>query len=136
MTDTRVIFGLGNPGAQYRNTRHNCGFRFVEKIAGEHQSQLKANPRLQSDLVKVTINGAAVWLVQPMTYMNRSGYAFNLVTRYYDIDSDNAVVVYDDLDLPVGSVRIRRSGEPVDTTGSVISLHTARPAISCAFAWV
>ena len=103
MTDTRVIFGLGNPGAQYRNTRHNCGFRFVEQIASQHQSQLKANPRLQSDLVRVTINGAAVWLVQPMTYMNRSGSAFHLVTRYYDIDPDNAVVVYDDLDLPVGS---------------------------------
>ena len=57
MTDTRVIFGLGNPGAQYRNTRHNCGFRFVEQIASEHQAQLKANPRLQSNLVRVTING-------------------------------------------------------------------------------
>ena len=110
MTDTRVIFGLGNPGAQYRNTRHNCGFRFVEQIANEHQTQLKANPRLQSNLVRVTINDAPVWLVQPMTFMNRSGYAFHLVTRYYDIDPGSAVVVYDDLDLPVGSVRIRRSG--------------------------
>ncbi len=126
MTDTRVIFGLGNPGAQYRNTRHNCGFRFVEKIASEHQTQLKANPRLQSNLVRVTINDAPVWLVQPMTFMNRSGYAFHLVTSYYDIDPGNAVVVYDDLDLPVGSVRIRRSGGAGGHNGvSDIIAHSA-----------
>ena len=126
MTDTRVIFGLGNPGAQYRNSRHNCGFRFVEQIASEHQTQLKANPRLQSNLVRVTINDAPVWLVQPMTFMNRSGYAFHLVTRYYDIDPGNAVVVYDDLDLPVGSVRIRRSGGAGGHNGvSDIIAHSA-----------
>lgn len=71
---------------------------------------MKADSRFQANLVRVRINGVPVWLVQPMTFMNRSGAAFNLVTRYYNIDPKDAVVVYDDLDLPVGSVRVRRSG--------------------------
>ncbi len=110
MTDTRAIFGLGNPGLQYRNTRHNCGFRFVERVALQYHRQLKFNARLQSSLVRVTINGASVWLVQPMTFMNRSGTAFNLVNRYYGIDPSRTIIVYDDLDLPVGNIRIRSSG--------------------------
>ncbi len=110
MTVTRAIFGLGNPGSQYRNTRHNCGFRFVERIAAHHQVQFKSISRLHSDLVRVTIEGTPVLLVQPMRFMNRSGGAFHLVTQYYDIDPENSIVVYDDLDLPVGSIRIRRSG--------------------------
>lgn len=110
MAVTRAIFGLGNPGQQYRDTRHNCGFRFIERIAQQHQEPLKANPRFQANLVRVRIDGVPVWLVQPMTYMNRSGAAFNLVTGYYEIDPKDAIVVYDDLDLPVGNIRIRRSG--------------------------
>jgi len=110
VSDTRAIFGLGNPGKQYRNTRHNCGFRFIERLAEDCQVQLKSSSRLHADLVRATINGASVWLVQPMTFMNRSGAAFNQVTRYYGIDPERTVVVYDDLDLPVGSIRIRRSG--------------------------
>ncbi len=110
MTETRAIFGLGNPGAQYRSTRHNCGFRFIDRIAEQHQTQLKHNPRLQSNLIRVAIDGVPVWLIQPMTFMNRSGSAFNLVTRYYGIDPVNAIVVYDDLDLPVGSIRVRKTG--------------------------
>lgn len=112
MAVTRAIFGLGNPGEQYRDTRHNCGFRFVERIAQQQQEQLKSESRFQANLVRVRIDGATVWLVQPMTFMNRSGTAFNLVTRYYDIDPQDAIVVYDDLDLPVGNVRVRRSGGP------------------------
>ena len=110
MTVKRAIFGLGNPGSQYRNTRHNCGFRFVERIAEQHQVQLKSNTRLQAGLARVAINGVPVWLVQPMTFMNRSGHAFNLVGRYYGIEPENSIVVYDDLDLPVGCIRVRKSG--------------------------
>lgn len=107
---TRAIFGLGNPGNQYRNTRHNCGFRFIDQVAAQHQVQLKSNTRLQADMVRVSIDATPVWLVQPMTFMNRSGSAFNLVTRYYEISPEQAIVVYDDLDLPVGDIRVRRSG--------------------------
>ncbi len=129
MTETRAIFGLGNPGSQYRNTRHNCGFRFVERVAAEHDGQLRFNARFQSELGRISIGGVQVWLVRPMTFMNRSGSAFNRVTRYYGIDSTAAVVVYDDLDLPVGSIRVRRSGGDGGHNGvSDIIAHNGSPA--------
>ncbi len=110
MSAVRAIFGLGNPGEQYRKSRHNCGFRFIDRVSEQQQVQLKAVPRLQANIVRTKIAGVSVWLVQPMTYMNRSGNAFRLVTRYYEIDPEDTVVVYDDLDLPVGNIRVRRSG--------------------------
>ena len=127
MIATRAIFGLGNPGAQYANTRHNCGFRFVDLIASNQQTSLKFNARLQSNLVKIQINGIAVWLIQPMSFMNRSGGPFNLVCRYYQIDPSDSIVVYDDLDLPVGAVRIRKNGSAGGHNGvSDIISHSGR----------
>ena len=107
MTQTRAIIGLGNPGEQYRHTRHNCGFRFIDALAAQCQLQLKLNPRLKANLVRTTVSEVPVWLVEPITYMNRSGTAFQLVTNYYDIDPGNAIVVHDDLDLPAGVVRLK-----------------------------
>ena len=107
---TRAIIGLGNPGRQYENTRHNCGFRFVDRLAAGCQAELKLNPRLQSHLVRTRIGDVVVWLVKPVTFMNRSGAAFQLVTRYYDIEPRNTIVVHDELDLPAGTVRLKRKG--------------------------
>ncbi len=107
---TRAIIGLGNPGRQYQNTRHNCGFRFVERLASQCQVSLKLNPRLQCHLVRTRINEVAVWLVQPITYVNRSGSAYRLVTDYYEIDPRNTIVVHDELDLPTGVVRLKTKG--------------------------
>ena len=110
MTQTRAIIGLGNPGEQYRHTRHNCGFRFIDALAAQCQLQLKLNPRLKANLVRATVSEVPVWLVEPITYMNRSGTAFQLVTNYYDIDPGNTIVVHDDLDLPAGVVRLKSTG--------------------------
>lgn len=107
---TRAIIGLGNPGRQYQNTRHNCGFRFIERIASQCQVSLKLNPRLQCHLVRTRISDVAVWLVQPITYMNRSGSAYRLVTDYYEIEPKNTIVVHDELDLPTGVVRLKSKG--------------------------
>ena len=107
---TRAIIGLGNPGRQYQNTRHNCGFRFIGGLASQCQVTLKLNPRLQCHLVRTSINEVSVWLVQPITYMNRSGSAFRLFTHYYKIDPKNVIVVHDELDLPAGVVRLKSKG--------------------------
>ena len=110
MMQTRAIIGLGNPGRQYQNTRHNCGFRFIGGLASQCQVTLKLNPRLQCHLVRTSINEVSVWLVQPITYMNRSGSAFRLFTHYYKIDPKNVIVVHDELDLPAGVVRLKSKG--------------------------
>ncbi|MDE0310292.1 MAG: aminoacyl-tRNA hydrolase [Acidiferrobacterales bacterium] len=107
---TRAIIGLGNPGRQYKDTRHNCGFRFIERLASQCQVSLKLNPRLQCHLVRTRINEIAVWLVQPITYVNRSGSAYRLVTDYYEIDPKDTIVVHDELDLPTGTVRLKTKG--------------------------
>ena len=107
---TRAIFGLGNPGRQYQDTRHNCGFRFIDRLASDSHVELKLIPRLQSHLVRTRIGDAPVWLVKPMSFMNRSGSAFRLVTSYYDIDPKDTIVVHDELDLPPGTVRLKSKG--------------------------
>ncbi len=110
MTELRAIIGLGNPGSQYRLTRHNCGFRLVDALARQCNTELKLNARLQSKLVRVQIEGVSVWLVQPITYMNRSGEAFARVAHYYKIDPSAIIVVHDELDLPVGTIKLKQGG--------------------------
>ena len=107
---TRAIIGLGNPGRQYQNTRHNCGFRFVARLASNCQVSLKLNPRLQCHLARTRINEVALWLIQPVTYVNQSGSAFRLFTNYYEIDPKNTIVVHDEIDLPTGVVRLKSKG--------------------------
>lgn len=105
-----AIFGLGNPGEQYHHTRHNCGFRFIDSLANQYQTQLKFTPRLQASLARTTIADTRVWLVKPLTFVNNSGAPFQLVTSYYGIPLENTIVVHDDIDLPVGVVRLKSKG--------------------------
>ena len=110
MSENRAIIGLGNPGRQYQNTRHNCGFRFVDAVAEQCGTLLRPAPRLKANLVRTRISEVPVCLAQPVTYMNESGAAFHLVTGYYAIASEHTIVVHDDIDLPVGTVRIKSGG--------------------------
>ncbi len=105
-----AIFGLGNPGEPYRPTRHNCGYRFVDKLATQCQTQLEVVPRLQASMVRTMIAGVRVWLVKPLNFMNNSGTSVRLVTQYYKIPLENTIVVYDEIDLPVGVVRLKTKG--------------------------
>ena len=105
-----AIFGLGNPGEQYYHTRHNCGFRFIDSLANQCDTQLRFSPRLQAGLARTTIADTRVWLVKPLTFVNCSGTPFQLVTRYYDIPPENTIVVHDEIDLPAGVVRLKAKG--------------------------
>ena len=105
-----AIIGLGNPGSQYHNTRHNCGFRFIDLLAEQLGVELKLVPRLKCRLVRTNIAGIPATLVQPITYMNRSGEAVQHVVQYYKIESSNIVVIHDELDLPAGVVRLKVGG--------------------------
>ncbi|MDR2162394.1 MAG: aminoacyl-tRNA hydrolase [Clostridiales Family XIII bacterium] len=104
-----AIVGLGNPGREYENTKHNLGFITVDLLAERHGisiSKLKHKALIGDGAIR----GAKVKLVKPQTYMNLSGESVSQVVRYLGIDRDNLILIYDDVDIPIGSVRIRAGG--------------------------
>ena len=104
-----VIAGLGNPGRRFENTRHNMGFLAVDHLAEEHH--IKINKIKHKALVgDGIISGQKVLLVKPQTYMNLSGESLREVMDYYKIDPAELLVIYDDLDLDTGTLRIRKKG--------------------------
>ena len=106
-----LIIGLGNPGKEYENTRHNMGFKALDVLASDTGIEIKKS-KFQSLLGKGRINGEKVILCKPQTYMNLSGNAARECAMYYDVPRENVIVIYDDLDLPIESIRIRKAGGP------------------------
>ncbi|NLJ84498.1 MAG: aminoacyl-tRNA hydrolase [Halanaerobiaceae bacterium] len=104
-----LIVGLGNPGPRYRLTRHNAGFMAVHKLAEDFN--IKANStKFQAIIGEGHIAGNKVILAQPLTYMNSSGIAVKQIVDYYKIERDKIIIIYDDLDLPPGKLRIKKKG--------------------------
>lgn len=104
-----IIIGLGNPGKKYENTRHNVGFIALDILAEKHG--IKINKIKHKGLVgEGIISGQKVLLVKPQTFMNLSGESVREVVSYYKIDYAKLIVIYDDIDLPIGRIRIRGSG--------------------------
>jgi len=103
----RLIAGLGNPGPEYEQTRHNAGFWLVDNLAG---SRLAREARYQALAAKTVIAGQEVWLLEPQTYMNRSGQSVGALARFYKIAPDEILVVHDELDLPPGTAKIKKGG--------------------------
>lgn len=104
-----LIVGLGNPGKEYENTRHNVGFKVLEKISeklGVKMDKIK----FKGLFGEGTYGGEKILLLKPMTFMNLSGQSVGEAMRFYKVPSENLIVVYDDMDLPVGRLRIRRKG--------------------------
>ncbi|WP_457597082.1 aminoacyl-tRNA hydrolase [Hydrogenimonas sp.] len=101
-----LIVGLGNPGPQYERTRHNIGFRVVDKLVDETGANSLSSSSFHGEAFKTrdTI------LLKPATYMNRSGISVQAVKNFYKIEIDHIVVVHDDLDLPFGAVRFKKGG--------------------------
>lgn len=117
-----VIAGLGNPGRTYEKTRHNMGFRVVDRIAEEHAIRvLKLKHRALTGEGRIA--GEKVLLVKPQTYMNNSGESIGEIVRYYGIEPEHLIVIYDDMDLATGTIRIRKKGGPGTHNGmkSVVS---------------
>lgn len=106
----QLIVGLGNPGAQYEQTRHNAGFWFVEAIARRHGGSFKSENKFHGEACKVLVEGKELWLLKPMTFMNKSGQAIAALARFYKIDPENILVAHDELDLPPGAVRLKQGG--------------------------
>jgi peptidyl-tRNA hydrolase, PTH1 family len=106
----QLIVGLGNPGSQYEQTRHNAGFWFVEALARQHGVSFKNESKFHGEACKLNIAGEDVWLLKPMTFMNRSGQGISALARFYKIDTTNILVAHDELDLPPGDIRLKQGG--------------------------
>ena len=107
--DTYVIVGLGNPGAEYEKTRHNMGFRALDVLAADTGIDVR-RAKFNALIGQGRIAGHKVILVKPQTYMNRSGLAVRQAAMYYNVPSCNVIVIYDDIDLPLSAIRVRKSG--------------------------
>jgi PTH1 family peptidyl-tRNA hydrolase len=107
----KLIVGLGNPGREYRETRHNIGFMVVDEIARRHELTFAMAPAQVPDAFVVKkYHVPQVLLAKPLTYMNRSGDAVSALARYYDIEPADLLIVYDDVDLPFTRLRARARG--------------------------
>ncbi|MFR1324317.1 MAG: aminoacyl-tRNA hydrolase [Ezakiella massiliensis] len=102
----KIIIGLGNPGRQYEDTRHNAGFMVLDKFADKHGVDI-SKARFNALLGEVFVNGEKVILVKPMTYMNNSGQAVGEVLNFYKPDLEDIIVVVDDIEIELGMLRIR-----------------------------
>jgi PTH1 family peptidyl-tRNA hydrolase len=108
--DIRLIVGLGNPGAQYQDTRHNAGFWFVDEVARMTGATLRPEPRFHGLAAKVMLDTHELWLLQPTTFMNRSGQATAALARFYKIAPEQILVAHDEIDLPVGQIKLKYAG--------------------------
>jgi PTH1 family peptidyl-tRNA hydrolase len=107
----RLIVGLGNPGPEYELTRHNAGFWLVDNLANSLPGcRLQRESRFNALLAKTSIAGAAVWLLEPQTFMNRSGQSVGGLARFHKIGADEILVVHDELDLPPGVAKLKMGG--------------------------
>ena len=106
MTSPRLIVGLGNPGPEYEDNRHNLGFWFVDLLARELKVRLEPQGKFFGRVARL----GDLWLMQPSTFMNRSGQAVVALARFYKILPDEILVVHDELDLQPGTIRLKQGG--------------------------
>jgi len=127
-----IIVGLGNPGKEYEKTRHNSGFMVIDELAKYMGIEVNKK-KFKAEIGEGIIKGEKVILVKPQTYMNNSGESIIELVKYYKIDLDRLVVIYDDIDLDVGRIRIRKSGSAGTHNGmrSIVNYldNTAFPRI-------
>jgi PTH1 family peptidyl-tRNA hydrolase len=108
--NVRLLVGLGNPGADYVDTRHNAGFWMIDLIADDLGLSFRFEKRHNADECKFRVHGRDVYLQKPQTFMNRSGQSVAALARYYKIEVEEILVIHDELDLPPGTNRIKLGG--------------------------
>lgn len=106
----KLIVGLGNPGTEYANTRHNAGAIFVEALAHQALQPLKPEKKFHGLYAKTTISGNDVHLLIPTTFMNRSGQAVQAIAQFYKIQTEEILVAHDELDIPMGTMKLKKGG--------------------------
>ena len=107
-----LIIGLGNPGAEYAHTRHNAGFEVMSRLEESFSVKLRRKFLLQGQTAEITDGETKIVLCEPLTFMNRSGDCVRKLLNRFKVPQENLLVIYDDIDLPPGKVRVRKNGGP------------------------
>jgi PTH1 family peptidyl-tRNA hydrolase len=110
MTEIRLIVGLGNPGREYESTRHNAGYWWVDAIADRKGASWKREAKFFGWAARIEEGGHDFWMLKPGTYMNESGRSVSAMMRFYRIEPGELLVVHDELDLPPGTVKLKKGG--------------------------
>lgn len=105
-----LVVGLGNPGERYEQTRHNAGFWFVDALARRHGGSFRSESKFHGEACRISLDGETLWLLKPMTFMNKSGQAIASLANFYKIAPESILVAHDELDLPPGTARLKSGG--------------------------
>ena len=105
-----LIVGLGNPGKEYQDTRHNAGFWFVDELARQQGASFKPEKKFHAEVARCRVGGEECWLLKPQTFMNLSGQSVQALANFYKIPVESILVVHDELDLDAGTVRLKEGG--------------------------
>lgn len=122
----RLLVGLGNPGTEHAQQRHNVGFWLLDQLANNKRASWTKERGFQSQLARAKFGEHDVWLVKPQTYMNRSGAAVQAIANFYKITTAEILVVHDDLDLPAGHCKLKQGGGHAGHNG-LRDLHAMLP---------
>ena len=106
----KLIVGLGNPGQKYLETRHNAGFWFIDELMREHILSLSSSSKYKGDSADFVYQGDKRFLLKPSTFMNSSGESVGAFCNYFKIKADEVLVAHDELDLPAGTIRLKKGG--------------------------
>lgn len=117
-----LIVGLGNPEADYGSTRHNMGFQVINQLAKEYEVNI-CKKKFNSEYENAIIEGEKVILIKPQTFMNASGEAIVQFVNFYKIELDKVIIIYDDMDIETGKIRIRKNGSPGSHNGMKSVVH-------------
>lgn len=108
--DIKLIAGLGNPGSQYENTRHNAGHWLLDELAHRYGANFKPESKFFGVVAKASINNRQVYLCKPVKFMNESGQTIAPLAKFYKIEPQQLLIVHDELDLPPGQARVKKAG--------------------------
>ena len=121
--DFRLLVGLGNPGSKYIGTRHNIGFMALEKLASKESVKFRQHNKLHGQLVEIGFGDTSRRLLKPNTYMNESGRSVRTTLDWFDLQANQILVIVDDMDLPLGRIRVRTNGSSGGHNGLRSIIH-------------
>lgn len=113
----KIIFAQGNPGNEYKNSRHNVGFLALDQLAASHSIEFTKKPKFHADIAEFSVAGEKVLLVKPTTFYNETGQSARLLLDFYKLASTDFMVIHDDLALPFGTIRTRQKGSDAGNNG-------------------
>jgi PTH1 family peptidyl-tRNA hydrolase len=113
----KLIFAQGNPGSEFKNSRHNVGFGVIDMLAAQHNAIWSEKSKFHALIAEFTTKGEKVILVKPLTFYNETGSSIRALVDFYKLPTEDILVIHDDLALPVGTVRVRSKGSDAGNNG-------------------